>query len=352
MSELHDLADVRPSGWFVGKRSWSRIRNGHGQVRRQQGQGCARWCLHTGSVGLLLEIPAPLTAVRCLSAGDSSQFAKATPDAKWTPVRGQAGRRVKLGVCAGRTTVKCGGRRSPGWSSPGVRPKPPARHRCRPGPGRRSARPAQPSAPRRRSSTQPVRARRRRCCAGTPPRVRGHRTHAADSKSRPAPSARPGTGRRSRAGGGRQRRGGCRRCGRPRPGRWCRPGSPSAEASLQVLIDAPGHICRTTLDRADEGESAGLGSRHRAIRRRCVRRSDDVESLTRAHAVPAELLGQISGVLRDRQVPTVHRTHDQDCTVGKRTRPNARVRRTKPRRSYSRDAPHIRSGPGAAQHWR
>jgi len=85
---------------------------------------------------------------------------------------------------------------------------------------------------------------------------------------------------------------------------------------LQVVIDAPGHICRTTLDRADEGESAGLGSRYRAIRRRCVRRSDDVESLTRALAVPAELLGQIGRVLRDRQVPTVGRTNDQNCTVG------------------------------------
>jgi len=74
---------------------------------------------------------------------------------------------------------------------------------------------------------------------------------------------------------------------------------------LQVLIDESGHIRRTTLDRADEGESAGLGSRHRAIRRRGVQRPDDVESLTRAHTVPAELLGQIGRVLRDRQVPTV-----------------------------------------------
>ncbi len=66
-----------------------------------------------------------------------------------------------------------------------------------------------------------------------------------------------------------------------------------AEALLQVVIDAAGHICRTTVDRADEGESVRLGRRYRAIRRRCVQRRDDVESLTRAHAVPSELLGQL-----------------------------------------------------------
>jgi len=135
--------------------------------------------------------------------------------------------------------------------------------------------------------------------------------------------------------------------GRPRPGRWCRPGSPSAEALLQVLIDAPGHIRWTTLHRADEPESAGLGSRYRAIRRRCARRSDDVESLTRAHTMPAELLGQIGRAFRDHQVPTVGRTHDHDCTVGWSARPNARARRTRPQHRHSRDAPRIRSGPAA-----